>query len=191
MSKTSWFYICAMVAIVAFVGATRGYHAYEEYKQQEEEESYSAFTFQNVPITLGAPQAEPVSKPVPYNPEATQDVFLGADPLSPQQEVQQADLTLESIFSDYQTDPALADFNKELSHLTQGRAQTLQDLSGPRLTTIMQDYPEVNNLIKKHLQNPQFAAVVGQIFSNPQYVQSVQVLQGQPQQLPENEGNNF
>ena len=178
MSKTSWFYVCAMVAIVTFVGATRGYRAYENYKQQKEEEAVSDFTFQNIPITLGAPQAEPASKPVPYMPQATQDIFLGDTALPPEQETKQADLTLQSIFDDYRADPALVAFNQELSRLTQGQANSLEDLSGPRLTAVIQTHPEVQQLIQKHLQNPQFSMIVGQIFSNPQYVQSVQVLQG-------------
>lgn len=191
MSKTSWFYICAMAAIIASVGVINGYRAYEKYKLQKEEESFSDFTFQNVPITLGMPQAEPAARPIPYNPQMQQDVFLGDIPLSPEKETQQADLTLQSIFSDYQNDSALQTFNRELAQLTQGEALSLQALSGPRLTAVVQKYPEVEHLIKKHMQNPQFAAVVGQIFANPQYVQSVQVLQGEPAAAGAAENNNF
>lgn len=184
MSKTSWFYICMMIAIVVLVGATHGYRAYEEYKARQEEEA-SVFTFQNVPVTLGRPMAEPASKPIPYAPQAFEDVFFGDSPLPPQQETKQADLTLQSILADYQNEPALTAFNQELAALTQGQATSLLDLSGPRLTAVMQQYPQVEKLIAKHLQNPDFAAVVGQIFSNPQYVQSVQVLQGQSAILEE------
>ncbi len=185
MSKTSWFYVCAMIAIIVSTGAINGYRAYKEYKARQQEEQQSEFTFQNVPVTLGAPVAQAASKPVPYIPLAQDEVFFGEKPLSPAQEAQQAGLTLESILADYKNEPALQAFNQELSQLTQGQATGLQDLSGPRLGVLMQQYPQVGELIKKHLQNPEFAFLVGQIFANPQYVQSVEVLQGQPAVLDE------
>ncbi len=191
MSKTSWFYICAMIAIIASAGAINGYRAYEKYKLQKEEEQSSDFTFQNVPITLGMPQAQPASRPVPYSPETQQEIFFGGTPLSPEKETQQADLTLQSIFSDYQNNEALQSFNQELAQLTQGEATTLLDLSGPNLTAVIQKYPQVRQLINKHMQTPQFAEVVGQIFSNPQYVQSVQVLQGDAADAVQTGNNNF
>ena len=46
MSKTSYALIALMVAALLFMGAARGY------------------PFQNVPVSLAAPRAEPVSAPV-------------------------------------------------------------------------------------------------------------------------------
>ena len=43
----------------------------------------------------------------------------------------------------------------------------------------MQSHPQVAQVVQKYMKKPEFSAAVEQIFSNPQYVQSVRVLQGE------------
>lgn len=182
MSKTSWFFLGIIIIVTALMAVRNGYRAYEKYKQEKALPNIGQ-TFQNVPVDLSVPALQAVSSPVPY--EDKQDIFLEETPLNPQQEVIQADMTLASILADYADEPLLQQFNAELTQLTNGMAQGLQDLSGPNLAQVMKDYPQVQQLITRYSQNPDFTALVGQIFSNPQYVQSVQVLQGGNALLPD------
>ncbi len=183
MSKTSYFLIGVMVAVIAFMGALRGYRAYERWAR--ERGGNVELKFQNVPVVLSAPQAEPTAVPVPYLPELTRDVFLEDAPLTPEKEAEQAHLTVQSILADYESNAALADFNAALSRATGGEVTGLAALSGPRLEEVMKRWPQVGEIIKTHSQNPEFAAVMEQIFRNPQFARSVRVLQGPSAQRPE------
>lgn len=183
MSKTSYVLIGIMVAAIAFMAALRGYRAYEAYVARQEAENVSVFTFQNVPVNLGLRQAEPVSKPVKPESVAT-DVFLMDEPLPPSKQEEQAAKTVESILSDYEEDDALLLFNRDLAQVTGGRVTSLTDLSGPELAAVMQEYPQISDVIRKNLQNPEFASVIQSIFTNPQFVHSISVLQGGGAQTP-------
>lgn len=181
MSKTSYFLIGIMVAVTALMGALHGYRAFTQYREQQEE--LAAPTFQHVPVSMAAPQADFTPPPIRYAPEGTQDVFLEEAPLSPQQEAEQASLTVRSILADYAQSSVMKQFNSELSSATQGQAKGLADLSGPKLQDLMQDHPQVAQVVQKYMKNPEFSAAVEQIFSNPQYVQSIRVLQGENRSL--------
>lgn len=177
MSKTSYFLIGIMVAVTVLMGALHGYRAFTQYRERQA--ALEAPTFQEVPVSMAAPQADFTPPPIRYAPETSQDVFLEDAPLSPQQEAEQADLTVRSILADYAKDPVMQQFNRELSSATQGQAKDLADLSGPRLQELMQSHPQVAQVVQKYMKKPEFSAAVEQIFSNPQYVQSVRVLQGE------------
>lgn len=180
MSKLSYFCIAVMAAALIFMGAVRGYQLYQRKAAQWEEERLAqegAFTFQNVPVSLAAPQAQPVSAPVRFNPAATADVFLEDAPLAPEQEVRQAQDTIASILQDYQDDEKLQSFNRDLAAATQGKAVDLRALSGGNLAQVLKDNPEISRVVGKHMQNPDFAQTVQQILTNPQFVKSVRDLQ--------------
>lgn len=180
MSKLSYILIAIIVAALIFMGAVRGYQLYERKTAEWEEQRQSeegAFSFQNVPLSLASPQAEPVSYPVLFEPSATQDVFLEDAPLAADQEIQQARDTISSILEDYKTDVNLQSFNRDLAASTNGKAVDLRALSGGDLKQILAEHPEIGTVVSKHLQNPDFAKTVQQILTNPQFVKSVQDLQ--------------
>lgn len=180
MSKTSWTLVAVMVAALIYMGAVRLYQVYNRYAQQAAAEAAAnanGFTFQNVPVSLAAPQPEPVSKPVAFAP-AQSAIFLESAPLSEAQKTQQAQDTISSILDDYKQDPALQQFNKDLSAATQGSAADLGALSGVELVKILKENPQVSQVVQQHMQNPEFAKTIQQIFTNPQFIQSVQQLQG-------------
>ncbi len=180
MSKISYILIAIMAAALIFMGAVRGYQLYQRKTAQweaEREQAQSAFSFQNVPVSLAAPQAEPMSLPVRFAPSSVQDVFLEDAPLSPEQEVRQAQDTIVSILEDYKDDEQLQSFNRDLAAASSGKAVDLSALSGRDLKQMLQDNPEIAVVVGKHMQNPDFAQTVQQILTNPQFIKSVQDLQ--------------
>ena len=163
-----------------FMGADRGYQLNQRKSAQWEEERIAeqgAFSFQNVPVSLAAPQAEVMPFPVRFDAAAHQDVFLEDAPLAPEQEVRQAQDTIASILEDYKDDENLRSFNRELAAASSGRAVDLSALSGGDLQQLLQANPEISSVVSKHMQNPDFAKTVQQILTNPQFVKSVQDLQ--------------
>ena len=208
MSKTSYGLIALMIIALLYMGAVRGYQFYEqkaEEWEQQRQESADAFSFQQVPISLAAPQAEEMQAPVrlPADltsisilPEKTKssvledmvdgagvpvfserEIFLEDAPLSAPQQIRQAQDTLRSIVQDYQNEPEIQSFNQELKKVTAGKAVDLSSLGGGDLKQVLKDNPQIQSIISKHMQNPDFARKVQQIFSNPQFVQSVRQLQ--------------
>ncbi len=205
MSKISYLCIAIMVTALLFMGAVRGYRFYAQKAAQWEEERQhqtdAAFSFQQVPVSLAAPQAEPVSRPevlpadatsmsilpesqkAPATPQAVpsatpgQGVFLEDAPLSPEQAVQQAQDTLRSIVRDYKNEPEIKSFNQELSQVTQGQLLDLSSLGQGDLRQVLRDNPQIQAVVNKHMQDPAFAQKVQQILSNPQFVESVRQLQ--------------
>lgn len=181
MSKVSYFLIALIITALLFMGAVRGYQFYEKKAAQLEAEraaNQQTFSFQNVPLQLAPEGPEPVSRPVLFS-ERKQDIFLEEAPLNNQQEVQQAQDTIESILADFREDPNLQAFNKDLKDATDGNAVDLRGLSHGNLSEILQQNPEISAVVTKHMQNPDFAKTIEQIFSNPQFVESIQALQRQ------------
>ena len=67
--------------------------------------------------------------------------------------------------------------------LQQATGQTIQleDLSGENLSSLLKKYPQLSQVIAQHAQDPAFAQKLQEIFANPQFVQSVAVLQNNQQ----------
>ena len=180
MSKLSYFFIAVIVTALLFMGAVRGYEFYAQQaaqSQTEREIQAATFSFQNVPLQLAAPQAEPVSRPVLFRPQNKQDIFLEDAPLTPQSQVQQAQDTIQSILEDYKNEPQVRAFNQELKNATQGKAVGIASLSGADLGEMIRQNPQVGEIVSKYMQNPEFAKIIEQIFSNPEFIQSIAVLQ--------------
>ncbi|MBO7191613.1 MAG: hypothetical protein J6V32_05920 [Elusimicrobiaceae bacterium] len=210
MSKTSYALIAIMITALLYMGAVRGYQFYEQKAaewEEERQEAADAFSFQNIPISFAAPQAEEVSRPVPLPeqnssisiltyqeqealpgaPEQVQgagvpvqmtgEVFLEEVPLPADKRVQQAKDTLRSIVQDYKDEPEIKSFNQELKQVTKGQAVDLSALGSGNLQQLLKDNPQIQAVVSKHMQNPEFARKVQQILTNPQFVQSVRELQ--------------
>ena len=208
MSKISYLLIGIMLTALLFMGAVRGYQFYankaQAWEEERQEQADAQFSFQQVPLSLAAPQAEvaqparilpaqvtsmnilPISSPdksaLIENPELPPHtaVFLEDVPLSGEQAVTQAQDTLNSIVRDYKNDPNIKAFNKELSTVTQGQAADLSALGGGDLKQFLRDNPQIQSVISKHMQNPDFARKVQEILSNPQFIQSVEQLKNRP-----------
>ena len=60
----------------------------------------------------------------------------------------------------------------------------MADLSSQNLAQLVQENPQIVKVVQKHLNNKEFAAKINEIFSNPQFQQSVQQLQHSPADLP-------
>ena len=205
MSKTSRLLIVIMVTALLYMGAVRGYQFYQakvaQWEEERQQQADAAFSFQDVPVSLAAPQAELVQAPVVLPADATsinilpengvapepkpaadkaaaaQAVFLEDAPLSAEEEVRQAKDTLRSIVQDYKNEPEIKSFNQELSQVTNGQAVDLSSLSKGDIRQLLKDNPQIQAVVSKHMQDPNFAKKVQQILSNPQFVQSVQQLQ--------------
>ena len=187
MSKTSYALIALMVAALLFMGAARGYQFYQQKVaqwEQERQETEGAFTFQNVPVSLAAPRAEPVSAPVLFQGTKA-DYFIEEKPLTQEQAEKQAVDTIHSILADFADDEKLQAFNKKLAAASKGEALDIAGLSGGNLAQVMQQNPEIAGVVSKHMQNPDFAKTVQQIFTNPQFVKSIEQLQGTTQNAPQ------
>ncbi len=206
MSKISRLLIAIMVTALLYMGAVRGYQFYQnkvaQWEEERQNQASAAFSFQDVPVSLAAPQAEAVPAPVilpadvtsmnilpengtapaQYTAETTPQslpavVFLEDVPLSAQDEIKQAKDTLRSIVQDYKNEPEIKSFNRELAQVTNGQAVDLSSLSTGDLHQVLQDNPQIQAVVSKHMKDPDFAKKVQQILSNPQFVQSVQRLQ--------------
>lgn len=179
MSKTSWFFIVLIVAALGYMGAVR----WQEYRAALQEAQEAAarqdgepFSFQQMPISLAAPQAQPLQDPVLYRPQHP-EIYLEDTPLTEDQQRAQAHDTITSILADYKNEPALAQFKEEIQAATDGQVQGLEDLSSQNLAQIIQQNPQITGVVEKHLKNPDFAKLIDEVFQNPQFQQSVQTLQ--------------
>ena len=75
MSKRSYLCIAIMLAALLYMGAVRAHQWYARQKlewENERQESVGAFSFQQVPVSLAAPQAEPMAEPVLFSTSAAQ-----------------------------------------------------------------------------------------------------------------------
>jgi len=186
MSKKSYVLLAIMAAALLFMGAVRLHEVRVRNRQAAEEASHQdgePFTFQHIPVSLAAPEAELPMAPIEYRPQS-QNVYLEDAPLTPMQQRKQARDTIASILADFQHDTALAGFNQEVQQTSHGRVQGLEDLSTQNLMQIVQQNPEIQGVVEKHLKNKDFSKAIEEIFQNPQFRQSVQTLQQTEQTQP-------
>ena len=179
MSKTSWFFIVVIVAALGYMGAVRWQEwraALQEAQEMADRQDGEPFSFQQVPVALAAPQAEPLQDPVLYRPPYP-EVYLEDTPLTADQQRVQAHDTITSILADFKNDPALVQFQEEMQQATQGQVQGLEDLSTQNLAQIIQQNPQIAGVVEKHLKKPDFAKLIQEVFQNPQFQKSVQDLQ--------------
>ena len=172
MSKISQILIVIMLAALGYMGAVRAYQFYMhkvQLQQEQVEEVSSPF------VRLAEDDPRPM--PIQWQPP-TEDVFIEEKPLSAVLEGQQSKETIESILNDYRMNPAFRKFNEDLKNATQGNIQSFDELSNQSLAQIVVQHPEVNEVIRKNLQSEDFAQMIKQVFSNPQFQQSVKQLQG-------------
>ncbi len=176
MSKLSRFYIGVIIVGLAFIVSLRFYRAYEQRVQEQQEQDLGAWTFNNVPVSHTAAQIEiPVFQRF-SSPDQTKDVFLEDAPLDISQQKEQARQTVSSILLDYKENPQLRDFYQDIKNTT-GTSIGLEELSGENMQQLFQQYPQLQEVMARHMQDPEFAKMVQEIFSNPQFVQSIAVLQ--------------
>ena len=185
MSKTSYALIGIMVAALIYMGAARFYEAWQrraEATRQLQANDGEPFSFQHKPLSLAGPQVELMQDPTPYEPQVPpiylEDAFPDADT-----QRRQAQATVSSVTQDFDAD--LQSFNADLQTATQGRVQNLADLSSQNLSQLVQENPQIVKVVQKHLNNREFAAKIDEIFSNPQFQQSVKELQHTPADLPQ------
>lgn len=179
MSKTSYTLIAVMIAALIFMGAVRLHEVYEHKREIAEEASRNdgdLFSFQHIPVSLAGPQTQLPQAPVEYKPQGPV-VYLEDTPLTPEQQQQQARDTIASILADFEQETALAGFNEEIQQASHGEIQGLEDLSTQNLNYLIQQNPQIKGVVVKHLKNPNFSKIIDEIFSNPQFQQSVQTLQ--------------
>lgn len=181
MSKVSYCLIALIMTALLFMGAVR---VHEWYTQRQEEQEIASqndgnpFTFQQVPVSLAAPEVEWVQDPVQYK-RTYPEIYLEDAPLTPEQQAQQAQETISSIVEDFKNDPAMVEFNEELQAASNGEVKDLVDLSTQNLQQILQQNPEISHIVEKHAKDVDFAKVLKEIFENPQFQQSVKELQGE------------
>ena len=168
-----------IVAALSYMGAARLHEWWHLYRAEHEaaaQQAAAEFSFQQVPLSLAAPQAEPVEPPVKYQPQLP-PIYLEDTPLSSQTQQQQAQQTLASIVEDFDQTADMQSFNLALQQASNGEVNNLADLSSQDLGQLIQKNPDIRLVIKQHLNNKEFAAKIDEIFSNPQFQQSVKQLQ--------------
>ncbi len=136
------------------------------------------FTFQRIPISLAAPEAEPMRKPIEYQ-RPYPEIYLEDAPLSAQQQKVQAQETIASIVEDFKNEPAVIQFNQELQEASEGEVKDLADLSTQNLQQILLKNPQIIQIVEKHAKKADFSKILQEIFENPQFQQSVKELQGE------------
>ena len=180
-----------MVAALLYMGAACLYEKWEQYTETRKAAELvdgEPFSFQHVPVSLAVPQAEPMQVPVKYQ-RSMPEIYLEDAPLSEEQKDRQAQDTLVSIVEDFEGDPLIAQFNQDLQTATQGSMQNLADLSSQNLAQFIEKNPQIMQVVQKHMSNKDFTAKINEIFSNPQFQQSVKQLQGEAQiSLPTQQG---
>ena len=182
MSKLSRFCIFIIVVGLAFITGVRWYRTYEEKVRQEAAQDSVGTTFQNVPVRWGPAEIEPsVLQPFP---SSNTEVFL-EDKLTLDQQQQQAQQTIVSILNDYKETPQIQAFHQDMQQATGREDITLEQLSAANVSAILQQYPQLQEVLSKHSQNPEFTKTLQEIFNNPQFIESVKILQNKPESLPE------
>jgi len=171
MSRTSHILICIMLTALCYMGAVRAYQFYQEKVEEQQQQLPQQSLFSRV-----VEAEDTQSVPTAWQPPA-EDVFLEDKPLSKVKQEEQAKETIESIINDYRTNPAMRQFHEDLKRATNGKVQKLDDLSGSDLAKTIAENPEIQAVISEHMKNKDFSEAVQQIFSNPQFQQSIQVLQ--------------
>ncbi len=178
MSKKSRFFLWVIIVGLAFIAGVRAYRMYEGYVQAQLEAQPPTITFNNVPVRRLPPQPEEqVYKRWTEEP-AQKEFYLENPPLDAEQEKEQARATVASILSDYKNNPEIQSFYADLQQVTGRRDIDLTALSGENLTQLIQQYPQMQQVIAEHAKDPAFAQTIQEIFQNPQFIQSVKVLQG-------------
>lgn len=173
MSKPGRFYTVIVIGLLLIAGG----RAYREHKQQLllrqtelEEETASRLVRKPVAPVMQLPVFERFAN------QAGTEIYLQDVQLTPALSKEQARQTISSILDDYRENEALQSFYKDLQKST-GQSITLADLSGAKMNRLLQQYPQIQQIIEYHSQNPAFSTVLQEIFSNPQFVYSVSVLQ--------------
>ena len=177
MSKLSRFFIGVIVVGLAFIASLHLYRAYENYVQQTEQDaSGPTFTFNDVPVDF-SPHPEAMETTLVGTGEKTgQEVFLGGVELDSETEKEQARQTIASILDDYRQDTKLQAFYADLQKAT-GEQISLADLSGENLGNLLEQYPQIQEVLARYAKDPEFTKTLQEIFSNPQFVRSVAILQ--------------
>ena len=181
MSKTSYFLLALIAAALIYMGVVR----LQEWRAEKQEiqeiadkNDGSPFTFQQVPVSLAAPEAELMQNPIKYQ-RSFPEIYLEDAPLTAEQQIEQAQETISSIVEDFKNEPAVVQFNQDLQDASSGEVKDLVDLSTQNLEQILQKNPEIVRVVEKHAKNVDFASVLKEIFENPQFQQSVKELQGE------------
>lgn len=179
MSVWSRFFLGVILTGLAFIASLRLYRVYEKYALQQAQDPAPTLTFHAVPVSLApaVPQA-PRVQTAPARPP--QEIYL--QDVAPDEPTarEQARQTIHSILADYQDDPTMQAFEADLRAASNGEA-SLAVLSGEGLSTLLDKYPQLQDVIDRYARDKAFAPTLQEIFGNPQFAASVAVLQGSAQ----------
>ena len=172
----SWLGRVSIVIIVIGLAFIAGIHLYRNYEERLSQDDISA-GFNETSMPSSAPTVEiPVFKRFPENDQMSNDIFLEDTPLAPEQAQEQARQTITSILEDYRDNPQLQAFYQDIKQNT-GQSIDLASMSSGNMGELLKQYPQLQEIIAKHAQDPQFTQSIQEIFSNPEFVRSVVVLQ--------------
>lgn len=181
LSKKSYCLLVLIAAALVYMGAVR-LHEWRVQKKEAQEiaaqNDGEPFTFQQIPVSLAAPEPELMQNPVKYR-RPYPEIYIEDAPLTSEQQIQQAQETIASIVEDFKNNPSVIRFNQDLQAASDGEVQDLVDLSTQNLQQIVQRNPEVSKVVEKYVKNEDFMKILQEIFNNPQFKQSVEELQGE------------
>ena len=177
MSRASRFFLWVIVLGLAFIAGLRFYRAYERRAAQEGFPPPSIASFGQAPIQI---RPEPASSPVYRTWSGPgKEMYLEDIPLSMPQQKEQARQTIASILRDYGEHPKIQAFYADIRKATGREDLNLAILSEEGLPELLQQYPQLQQVIAVYAKDPEFAKLIQEIFSNPQFAHSVTVLQGE------------
>lgn len=172
MSKLSRLYIFIIVTGLLFISGVRFYRTHGPRLR-------ALWTMQQTPVALPSSPVPPVMQLPVFERFATQEnteIYLQDTALPAELNREQARQTIISILDDYKDNQPLQAFYADLRQST-GQTISLADLSGERMELLLKRYPQISQIIEQHAQDPAFSQVLQEIFTNPQFVRSVAVLQ--------------
>ncbi len=185
MSKLGRISLVIMILGLAFIASLRLYRSYEEQVKADQENMGAAMTFNQVAVHHEPAEVEtPVYQRLPIDDRLIKDIFLEDPALPAEQAQEQARATINSILEDYRENPQLREFYKEVKETT-GQKIDLSAMSQGNMGELLKQYPQLQEIINRHTQDPQFAATIQEIFSNPEFVRSVIILQQSANQTKE------
>ena len=178
MSALSRFLTGVIIIGLAFIASLRLYRGYERRVQMEQAalEDQQGSTLFNGGVRAPVMQMPVFRSNAALSADANQEIYLQDVTLSAQTNKEQARETLRSILSDYKDNPELKAFYAELQQST-GQPLDLVSLSGENMADLLTKYPQIQEIISRHSQDPSFSKTVQEIFSNPQFIRSVVILQ--------------
>ncbi|MGB2578570.1 hypothetical protein AAIR98_000489 [Elusimicrobium simillimum] len=195
MSKLSYFLFTVLVIWIAAMGAYRGWQYYAAYTEKANASRDNAPLFSVVNADTSPDGAtQPYSTMAAVMPgsqaqTAAQDYAVGVVPPSYKDNVieqpsalpvitknQELQNRAEKVYAKYSTNPLIKSFNQDLQKAGVKNIDFTK-LAGGDFPTILQQNPQLQTVLLKYSQDPQFLLLLQQMISDPEVAALTKELQ--------------